>query len=289
VRQMAADEVLLTIGYSTQVGRVHNVSLAGIDPDIEVLVCVQGGIPGGNANLARARIIPVAGTGVARSRNAAIEHASGRYLLFCDDDVAVNLPGVAQGVQHLQETGHALVLGQGVDPAGLIRKRYPRAVTSLTRFNSAKAATYEMLIDLRQVRATGVQFDVRFGAGTDLHLGDEYIFVADLLRAGLSGDAVPVVFGTHPQESSGSQWGSSRDSHARAVALNRVFGRWALLARVAFALKNRTNLGNWRALMTFVTDSGQPPAEFSHMSRFLGAARVTSPDEAQPPVSESTP
>jgi Glycosyl transferase family 2 len=256
---MAGDEVLLTIGYSTQIDRVRNISLAGIDPAIEVLVCVQGGFPVGNSTLARARIIPVAGTGVARSRNAAIEHASGRYLLFCDDDVAVNLPGVAQGISHLQKTGHALVLGQGVDPAGSIRKRYPRSVTSLTRFNSAKAATYEMLIDLRRVRATGVRFDVRFGAGTDLHLGDEYIFVADLLRAGLSGDAIPMVFGTHPQESSGSQWGSAQDSHARAVALNRVFRRWALCGRIAFALKNRANLGGWRASWTFISDNAQPP------------------------------
>ena len=276
VSAVAADDVLLTIGYSTQISRVHNIALAGIDPAIELLVCVQGGFPEVNSTLARARVIPVEGTGVARSRNAAMEQASGRYLLFCDDDVAVNLPGVAQGIRHLQETGRALVLGQGIDPAGSVRKRYPRSVTSLTRFNSAKAATYEMLIDLRQVRATGVQFDVRFGAGSDLHLGDEYIFVADLLRAGLSGDALPVIFGTHPPESSGSQWGSAHDSHARAVVLNRVFGRWALGGRVAFGLKNWANLGGWRPFLRFISDSAEPPvpgSAFVHSHRASSMSR----------------
>ncbi len=265
-----SDATLLTIGYSTLASRAHNISLAGIDPDVEVLVCVQGGSPSGDTELARARIVLVPGTGVATSRNASIKHASGRYLLFCDDDVAVNLPGVAEGIRHLQQTGHALALGQGVDLSGSMRKKYPLSVTRLTRFNSAKAATYEMLIDLSQVRAKGVRFDVRFGASADLHLGDEYVFIADLLRAGLSGDAVPVIFGTHPQVSSGSQWGSAKDSHARAVALNRVFGRWAFWARMAFGLKHHANLGGWRAFMTFITDGAQPPVAESRSGSSSG-------------------
>jgi hypothetical protein len=255
-----SEATLLTIAYSTMAARAHHISLSGMPPGLEVLVCVQGGSPPGDGGLAGARLIPVPGTGVARSRNVAIEHARGRYLLFCDDDVTVDLSGVAEAVRHLQRTGHALALGQGTDPTGSRRKKYPRHVTRLTPFNSAKAATYEMLIDLSQVRAKGIRFDVRFGAGTDLHLGDEYIFIVDMLRAGLRGDAVPMTFGTHPRMSSGTRWGSQTDSHARAVALNRVFGRWAFFARMAFGLKNAAKFGGWRALMTFVTDDARPPA-----------------------------
>lgn len=250
---------LLTIAYSTLATRMHHISLTGIAPDFEILMCIQGGSPACEGELSRARFVLVPGRGVAKSRNASIDHARGRYLLFCDDDVTVNLPGVAEGIHHLQQTGHALALGQGMDPSGSMRKKYPKFVTPLTAFNSAKAATYEMLIDLDQVRAKGIRFDMRFGAGTDLHLGDEYIFIVDLLRAGLTCDAVPLVFGVHPRVSSGSQWGSPRDSHARAVALNRVFGRWAFLARMAFGLKNRTKFGDLRALMAFITNSTQPP------------------------------
>jgi hypothetical protein len=252
---------LLTIAYSTLAARARNISLAGIPPEVEILVCVQNGPLSCDGELSRARIIPVPGTGVAKSRNASIECARGRYLLFGDDDWEVNLPGVVEGIRHLERTGHALALGQARDPSGAKRKRYPQRVTPLTPFNSAKAATYEMLVDLSQVRSAGARFDMRFGAGTNLHLGDEYIFIADLLRAGLSCDAVPMVFGTHPRVSSGSRWGSPADSHARAVALNRVFGRWAFLGRTAFGLKNRANLGDWRALMTFITDNTQPPVE----------------------------
>jgi hypothetical protein len=254
------DRPLLTIAYATLASRLHNISLEGNDPTVEVLVCVQGGPLPSKPDLVGARVIYVAGSGVAWSRNASIDHATARYLLFCDDDVTVNLTGVMEGIRHLQQSGHALVLGQGVDPSGSSRKKYPLVVTPLTRFNSAKAATYEMLVDLDQVRSSGVRFDVRFGAGTDLYLGDEYIFITDLLRGCFTGAAVPLVFGTHPQISSGSRWGSAADSHARAVALNRVFGRWALWPRIAFALKNRTNLGDWRAIMAFAANTAQPPA-----------------------------
>lgn len=248
----------LTIGYSSLAARVGDIRLPEVDGDTDLVVCVQGSDPG-TTPPPGARLVTVPGTGVARSRNAAIDAATGRYLLFCDDDVDVRVPGVLAGIGHLEATGKAMVLGQGVDPSGRPRKSYPSRVTRLTRLNSAKAATYEMLVDVDQVRAAGLRFDERFGAGATLYLGDEYIFVADLLAAGLSGDAIPVVFATHPVASSGSRWGSAEDAHVRAVAVNRVFGRAAPVARVAFAVKNRRSLGGWRRGVAFARNGTRAP------------------------------
>ncbi|TVP82131.1 MAG: glycosyltransferase family 2 protein [Thioalkalivibrio sp.] len=223
---------------------------------IEIVVAIQGGpartFPNG------VRTLVVQGLGVAKSRNTVIDAAAGKYLLFCDDDVDVNLPGVLSGVRHLQASGHAMVLGRGVDATGRLRKSYPSRVSRLTRFNSAKAATYEMLIDVAQVRSAGIRFDERFGAGAELHLADEYIFITDLLAAGLTGEAIPEVFGMHRGISSGERWGTDHDAHVRAVALNRVFGRAAPIARLLFALKQAPRLGNWRRVLSFMTDNGQP-------------------------------
>ena len=248
---------LLTVGYSCLADRFGDIAQPPEHDDVEFVVCVQGGsVP---AAPDWARVVEVPGIGVARSRNVAIDVAQGRYLLFCDDDVSINVPGVLAGVEHLQRSGHALALGQGITPAGVPRKSYPATVTALTRFNTAKAATYEMLVDLNQVRDAGVRFDERFGAGMPLHLGDEYIFITDLLRAGCSGVAIPEVFGTHPDVSSGDRWDRPTDAHARAVALNRVFGRTAPLARAAFAVKHRRRLGGPGAIARFVVDGTKPP------------------------------
>ncbi len=267
------DLPLLTIGYSSLVERVPDIRVPARAGDVEVLVCVQGGQPPSTVAGQRVPMIAVPGFGVARSRNAAIEHACGRYLLFCDDDVTVNLDGVRRAMRHLQETGHALALGRALDPSGAPRKSYPRGVRPLSLINSAKAATYEMLVDLDQVRAKGLRFDALFGAGTPVRIGDEYVFIADLLRAGLAGDAVPWVFGTHPTDSSGGQWGTAVDAAQRAVVVNRVFGRWAAAGRLAFGVRNRARFGSPGLLLRFLTDRSHPAS--------LGA-RAAAPSAAGP-------
>lgn len=243
----------LTVAYSSLAERVQDLRPPQ-DPRVEVIVCVQGPLTGIRVPDGVDRVVPVPGRGVARSRNAAIEDTRRRYLLFCDDDVDVRTEGVLAAVAHLRSTGAALALGRAVDPDGRLRKRYgsDRPVR-LTLANSAKAATYEMLVDVAQVRQAGLRFDERFGAGVETYLGDEYLFIADLLRAGLRGYAVPLVFGVHPPTSSGSRWGGE-DLHVRAVVLNHVFGRSAPLVRSLFAARHLRRIGGVGNLVRFTTD-----------------------------------
>lgn len=254
---MTADRrPLLTVGYSCLASRLPALQPPPAREDVEVTACVQG--EGAITAPRGVDVVRLSTLGVARSRNAALDRATGRYLLFCDDDVSVDLEQVTRAIRHLRTSGAALALGRAVDPHGVPRKRYPKSITSLTLFNSAKAATYEMLVDVDQVRAAGLRFDVRFGAGAPVRIGDEYIFIADLLRAGLRAHAVPWVFGTHPVASSGHEWGTELDTHHRAVVLNRVFGRASLPVRLAFALRNAHRLRSPRLVRKMVLDSTRP-------------------------------
>lgn len=248
----------LTIGWSSLAERAASIVVPAGAEEVEVIVTLQGDLDGLTPDPRWDRVVAVPGRGVARSRNAAIDAATRRYLLFCDDDVRVDLEGVAAGIAHLARTGSALALGLGADPDGVVRKRRPRGgVEELTPYNSARAATYEMLIDVEQVRAAQVRFDERFGAGVDLYLGDEYLFIVDLLRAGLRAEAVDHVYGTHPVDSSGHTWGVG-DAHVRAAVFNRAFGRRAPLVRMAFAVRHRTELGGWRGVARFALDRTRP-------------------------------
>jgi GT2 family glycosyltransferase len=109
-----------------------------------------------------------------------------------------------------------------------------------------------MIIRVDAVRQLGVIFDEQFGAGAKNYLGDEYIFVVDLLAAGGRAVFVPVVIATHPEESSGSRWGSDKDRQARAVIFTRVFGNLAWLVRLAFGIRRLKELGGLRNLVLFV-------------------------------------
>ncbi len=257
----------LTVAYSCLADRVGNLRPPASHDDVEYVVCIQGS-PAKAPDWAQ--LVVVEGLGVARSRNAAIDAATGRFLLFCDDDVAIDLDGVRVAIGIIEQSGAALALGRGLDPNGDPRKSYPSQVTKLTRFNSARAATYEMLIDVDQIRSAAVRFDIRFGAGVPLYLADEYIFVADMLAAGLTAVSVPEVFGTHPAVSSGDQWGSPLDAHVRAVAINRAFGRIAPIARIAFAAKHARRLGGWRDVLTFATNDSGPDDDLPRQRRSPG-------------------
>ena len=238
---MTASDIKLTFGYSTLASRVSNITFPQILEDREVLVLVQNpNKENYRAEFPKAKIIELVGKGVAKSRNAAIKNAKGTYLIFADDDITFSEAGLQKLVEYFEAHPEcAIIMAQTVDETGELRKSYPTKQHWLTRLNSAKAATYEMMIRVDAIRAKGVMFDENFGAGVENFLGDEYIFIADALKQGLKGVFLPVVVAIHPKESSGSTWGTDRDLAARAKVFTRVFGVSAPLFRALFLLKSR--------------------------------------------------
>jgi hypothetical protein len=253
----------LTFGYSTLADRLSNIQLPDLanNPDWDVLITVQSGnsdmptpeqlakAPTGE----RVKLLSFSGAGVTKIRNQVLENAQGDYLVFADDDISFDEKGLRQAIQVMEDSKLTLLLGQAVDETGKLRKSYPTAVQKLTKFNSGKAATYEMLVDVKAVRLSGARFDENFGAGADkTYLGDEYIFIADLLTKDQACSFVPVVLATHPTDSSGSGWGTTRDRKARALIFDRVFkGNRTLpyMARAAFGFRK---LGKGLTLKTWL-------------------------------------
>jgi glycosyltransferase involved in cell wall biosynthesis len=255
----------LTFGYSTLSTRLENIQLPDLatNSNWDVLVTVQSGTdlpptveqllhsPMGDRVTTKA----FSGRGVTLLRNQVIQHASGKYLIFADDDIVFNERGLIEALNYLETNQDvALLLGQAEDENGNLRKSYPKTISRLTKLNSAKAATYEMIVRVSAIRDSGVLFDERFGAGAETtYLGDEYIFIADLVSAKLRCDFVPMVLAVHPKDSSGSGWGTSRDRKARALIFDRVFrGNRSLpyLARIAFGLRK---LGRGLNLIQFIS------------------------------------
>ena len=240
----------LTVGYSVLADRAKNITPPH-NADWELLIITQGGVAA--KRFPQAKQLSLETTGVAKSRNAAIANASGEYLVFADDDIVFSERGLQEAITYLdQNQDVSLVLCRASDTVGKLRKNYPQEIKVLGLFNSAKAATYEMIVRVADVKRLGVRFDERFGAGVENYLGDEYIFIVDLIRAGGRARFLPVTIASHPEVSSGSGWGTKRDRVARAKVFGRVFGLLAPAVRLAFGLRRLSELGGLGNLCRFV-------------------------------------
>jgi len=251
----------LTIGYSVLVDRVQNIRPPEVRSDWETVIVVQNpqetrwSLDDYQQLCSRSdlQVEELQSVGVAKSRTRTIWLAESEYLVFADDDIEFSETGLEDAINYLDAHPRlSLLLAQAQDPSGNLRKKYPRGPTKLELFNSARAATYEMIIRVDAIRQFGVVFDENFGAGSENYLGDEYIFIADLLRAGGKAEFVPITIATHPEISSGSGWGTDRDRMARAKVFSRVFGALAPLVRIAFGLRRMRELGGLANLVRFV-------------------------------------
>lgn len=242
---------LLTIGYSVLASAQEHIRFPAPRPDIEIVMVVQDG----DLEHVRADVLAHrhSGIGVAQSRNEILRRARGRYLLFADDDIELDLDEIDKALGVLNDHPEiGITLGQSQDGYGRPRKRPITKRRPLTIRRAAKAATFEIIVRLEAVRSTGIEFDHRFGAGVEWYLGDEFIFLADLLRAGVRGLEVPATFATHADESSGHRAGGAREAEARAAVLGRVYGQHAWLSRVLFLLRRPTRFGSLKHSLTFL-------------------------------------
>jgi glycosyltransferase involved in cell wall biosynthesis len=214
-----------------------------------VLVQKPAGLPafGGRPDIT---VTALPGTGAARSRNAAIERATTPWLLFADDDLTYDPAALAALLARLPGAEHILT-ARLTRPDGTLRKRYPADRARLTRTTVARYGTPEIALRPRALIAAGVRFDETFGAGTPRFMGEEFIFLADALRAGLSGHHAAIALASHPVESAGTLWTEQAWTIRRAV-FARALGPLAVPARAAFALKNRRRFPSRAALLAFI-------------------------------------
>lgn len=241
IRTMTLNEVILTIAYSTLTKRLGNIKYPKSHPDREIIVLVQNPDESNyNTEKLQGKLVELKSRGVAKSRNAAIQYTSGKYLIFGDDDIAFIEEGILECISYFESHPNcSLILAQTSDETGKLRKTYPNKSQTLSKLNSAKAATYELMVRAESIRNAGIKFDENFGAGANNYLGDEFIFISDALDKGLKGVYLPIKIAIHPAESSGSRWGTDKDLKARSAVFNRVFGLSAPIFRALFLFKSR--------------------------------------------------
>ncbi len=251
--RIPSEDHLMCIAVSTVGARVHGIELPAPTPRSGYLVVVQKPEQAsGDPFEAREDVetLWLNTVGLSHSRNAALMHARGAFLVFADDDMRLDIGGLTRLADHLAARPDLdFVAGwrDGRLPAS--GKRAGRHRLSLR--NSGRICAPELMIRRSAVTARGICFDTDFGKGGRHALGEEYVFIADLLRAGLSGEALPVVVGVHAAQSSGEIWQDTAILQARLAVQRRVFGPLAPLVHPLYALKHRRDFCSQGAALRF--------------------------------------
>jgi len=249
----------ITIGYSTLASRVENINFPSLPFPHLILISVQNPdaieftIPQSDVSVS---VVESMETGVTKSRNKVVENTATDYLIFADDDATIYAEGLKKVIDYLDSHPSCdLVTAITTNEKGVPRKRYSDREQTLTLFNSAKVGTIEMVLRVASARNRNLHFDQNFGAGSANPLGDEYIFVSDLLKSGGQGVFLPVNLASHPEESSGANVGANDSPQilaARAKVFTRVFGWKAPFVRAAFYLRRGQSLSSIADFVRFV-------------------------------------
>ena len=245
------DSPRITVGFSTLAARGGGCEMSFSGNDIEVLLVVQGGEI--KSKQPHVRVIYTSSFGLSASRNCVIESASGRYILFADDDCVVLTERLASVVEYFENNPEiGLIAARSEDFSGNLRKKFPSRIKFLNKWNSGRIGSIEIVVDRIRLLDAGVRFDTAFGLGSHNYMGEEYIFITDLLKKGIKAVFLPVTIVRHEQESTGSLFGFESDLRVRLAVLDRVFGCSAPLIRLVFALKHIRKFHSFRLALAFI-------------------------------------
>lgn len=177
--------------------------------------------------------------GLSLSRNTAIMKSTADICLLADDDVKFKPDLVAKLTKAFFENPTADIIAFCAEtPDGTPLKKYHDRKLFLNRFQLGHISSIEIAFRRDRIMSVGLKFDPLFGLGSHYETGEEFIFLTDALKSGLTILHIPECIVQHPQESSG-RVRDRKTIFARGAMMARVFGWNSLLFDLLFALKKR--------------------------------------------------
>ncbi|MCB0461780.1 MAG: glycosyltransferase family A protein [Flavobacteriaceae bacterium] len=161
--------------------------------------------------------------GLSNSRNLAIEKASGEICLLADDDVVY-----AEGFEDIilsafQKNKDAdIITFQMMDDEGHLFRDYQ----NITKHNETTVYTVNSVVIAFKLKSVKdkVNFNTNFGLGAQFEVADEYVFLRDALKAGLTIYFEPQVILKHSKFSSGQDVASDRLIYGRSALYYKYYG-----------------------------------------------------------------
>lgn len=171
--------------------------------------------------------------GLSLSRNQAIKRSAFDYIWIMDDDVEIFSDSKAR-VERLVDSYpgvDAFILNHSSD---IDKRLSSKKFKEISYISAASVSSIDILIKRSSVINNNIYFDERFGLGTSLPSGEEYIFITDMLKNGLAVLQTNLVVSHHPPAASGHDFYSTPQKiKAKKAIFQRIFGT-GIISRFMF-------------------------------------------------------
>lgn len=192
-----------------------------------VIVHQCGEQENGVRELSGIEVHKISSAGVAKSRNYAIDNLDFKYLWFMDDDIKVidaEFPKIAKYLEGLVNNDFDFFTIEVLNELGGRRKRYLAKDRAYSLLGVLNIGTIEVIVSEKVKLMRLARFPEDMGAGTELPVADEAVFLGRCLKSGARGVHSGLGLLTHPEESSGNAF-SKRYMASKKIAFSRVFGQ----------------------------------------------------------------
>lgn len=176
--------------------------------------------------------------GSSKSRNLAIENATGDICIIADDDVSY-LDGYEKIIKDAYEKypdADVITFQIQTTEGKPFKPNYSNVESYHDKMSILKCASIEITFKRESIINQGLSLDLEFGLGSKYRVHDEIIFLRDALDKGLKCVYIPVPIVVHPPESSGTDYNDAL-LYSKGAAFYRLFGISGLVFDLAFSLK----------------------------------------------------
>ncbi|WP_394172412.1 glycosyltransferase [Guptibacillus hwajinpoensis] len=176
--------------------------------------------------------------GLSRSRNLALEYATGELCVLADDDLEYvsNYENIIKEQFELNPTADIITF----QVEGIERKfkTYGSRQKKINFFNSMKVSSVEIAFRLESIKKKNIKFNSLFGAGAQYSMGEENIFLSNCINEGLKIIYVPLkIADLHIGESSWFKGFNKEYFINRGAVFTAMSKKMALLLIFQFAIR----------------------------------------------------
>ena len=229
---------------STLGSRIRKLRLPPPHPDVRYVVIQQAdngffpSMPAALVSRSDIKLVRCHRLGLSVSRNLGIQNVETEFCQIYDDDVEIDLQHMLSLPGLFRALGAQVITGSFMFSNGTSPKSYPNNAFQRNLISCGKVSSVEIAFDVGYVKKNSVLFDERFGLGAIYPTGEEFIFLANVIKSGGVVWYLPSSTCIHPPITSGLNF----HTNDKAIVAKRkmffeVFGAQGLLFTALFAVK----------------------------------------------------